>query len=66
MKISLFSGLEDIEEFAENNNRIDMRDFQIPEKFDLETVITAITTVSSHFPQLTYFGLNTHLISVVF
>jgi len=38
------AGLEDIEEFAENNNRIDMRDFQIPEKFDLETVITAITT----------------------
>jgi len=37
-------GLEELEDIAELNNRIDIKDFQIPEDFDLETVITAITT----------------------
>ena len=35
-----------MEDFAALNNRVNIKDFQIPEEFDLETVVTAITTVS--------------------
>ena len=33
-------------DFAALNNRVNIRDFQIPEGFDLESVVSAITTVS--------------------
>ena len=35
-----------MEDFAALNDRVNIRDFQIPEGFDLESVISAITTVS--------------------
>ena len=35
-----------MEDFAALNNRVNIKDFQIPEEFDLDTVVSAITTVS--------------------
>ena len=35
-----------MEELAALNSRVNIKDFQIPEDFDLESVISAITTVS--------------------
>ena len=36
-----------MEDLAALNNRVNIKDFQIPEGFDLESVVSAITTVSS-------------------
>ena len=35
-----------MEDLAALNNRVNIKDFQIPEDFDLESVISAVTTVS--------------------
>ena len=36
----------EMEDLAALNSRVNIKDFQIPEDFDLETVVSAITTVS--------------------
>ena len=40
-----FPGVE-IQDFTEINRKININDFEIPEDFNLEAVISAITTVS--------------------
>ena len=41
-----FSEVVKIEDFTEINKKININDFEIPEDFNLEAVISAITTVS--------------------
>ena len=36
----------EMEDLAALNSRVNIKDFQIPEDFDLERVVSAITTVS--------------------